>query len=686
MRMIVRFYTSIQVIIKIFYLLLIVISLLDNHIYSQTDSTSAVTEDIIYDLLQESRVEGDNEDIYLILENLANNPIDLNSANLSELQKIPGLTNYFPLKIIEYKKSFGPFFSLEELLLIEGFSKEMLEQVKPFLIVRPENLTGIATDQHSTKSKWNIFNENVKLNTRSRITNDLQERKGFSEKKFQGSIPRIYNRILLKYSELIDAGLLTEKDAGENSLSEFVSFHFALNNLGLIKTFAAGDYTLEFGQGLALWSPFALSKGTDAIYPIKRKAKRINPYKSTNENNFFRGAALSVNYKSFTVSCFYSNNFFDANIDSVSRKILSTPIDGFHRTDSEISKKKSARETFYGGAIDFTELNNKLNAGILFYNSKFSNSFFQESPFDIGGDNFTYYSIYYDLFLGNINILGESAFDGRSIASLISANFAFNKNFSFITLVRNYPRNYRNIHSYAFGENSGATQNEIGIYTGFQLRTIFGEINFYFDQYKFPYATFENSLPSSGNEFLFDLRSKLTSKIETNVRFNYEKKEVTENFANVKSILNRLRQAVRGEIIYEVSKKLRLRSRLEFNSFKIDHVNINEKGLMAFQDIRYSPFQNISVDARLILFQTDSFNSAIYEYENDLNGILSNVALYGEGMRWYFHIRFKPVKFLSIAVKYSETFKPLEKNLGSGLSEINNNLDNKLGFQLEMSF
>jgi hypothetical protein len=107
---------------------------------------------------------------------------------------------------------------------------------------------------------------------------------------------------------------------------------------------------------------------------------------------------------------------------------------------------------------------------------------------------------------------------------------------------------------------------------------------------------------------------------------------------------------------------------------------------MVFQDVRYSPFQNISVDTRIILFQTDSFNSAIYEYENDLNGILSNVALYGEGLRWYFHIRFRPFNFLSLAVKYSETFKPLDKNLGSGLSEINNNLDNKLGFLLEMSF
>jgi len=469
-------------------------------------------------------------------------------------------------------------------------------------------------------------------------------------------------------------------------LNEFTSFHFALKNYGVIKTLAAGDYTLEFGQGLAIWSPFALSKGTDAIYPVKRKAKMINPYKSTNENNFFRGAAVTIAYDAFMISSFYSNNFFDANIDSVSRAILSTPIDGFHRTESELSKKRSARETLYGARVDFVDPNDNINAGALFYSTKFSNPFLQESPFDLGGDKFSYYSIYYDLYFGKINVFGESAFDGRSVASLASASFSFDKNFSFVTLIRNYPRNYRNIHSFAFGENSGATQNEFGIYTGFQWRTLIGEINFYFDQFKFPYATFENPLPSSGNEFLFDLRSKPFNKIETNLRFKYEKKEVTEKIGNLESLVPRLRQAVRGEIIYEVSRHLRLRSRLEFNSYKIDELSLKELGLMAFQDIRFSPVQNLNVDGRIILFQTDSFNSAIYEYENDMQGILSNVALYEKGVRWYLMIKYKPAKFVSLSAKYSETYKPLEKILGSGFSEILNNVDNKVSFQAEINF
>ena len=658
-----------------------------NHqILCQSDSIEVNTEEIIYDLLQEPTTESDNEDIYGILEDLVTNPVDLNSAELPELQVVPGLTPILSSLIIEHRKKFGVFFSVNELYLVEGLPREIVEKVKPFLTVVNPDRTDETNYDKITKTTWDNFGENIKINFRSRMFNDLQERRGFAQNKFEGSRPKIYNRFLLKYGGLIDAGLVTEKDAGEKSLNEFTSFHFALKNYGVIKTLAAGDYTLEFGQGLAIWSPFALSKGTDAIYPVKRKAKMINPYKSTNENNFFRGAAVTIAYDAFMISSFYSNNFFDANIDSVSRAILSTPIDGFHRTESELSKKRSARETLYGARVDFVDPNDNINAGALFYSTKFSNPFLQESPFDLGGDKFSYYSIYYDLYFGKINVFGESAFDGRSVASLASASFSFDKNFSFVTLIRNYPRNYRNIHSFAFGENSGATQNEFGIYTGFQWRTLIGEINFYFDQFKFPYATFENPLPSSGNEFLFDLRSKPFNKIETNLRFKYEKKEVTEKIGNLESLVQRSRQAIRGEIIYEVSRHLRLRSRLEFNSYKIDELSLKELGLMAFQDIRFSPIQNLSVDGRIILFQTDSFNSAIYEYENDMQGILSNVALYGKGVRWYLMIKYKPARFVSLSAKYSETYKPLEKILGSGFSEINNNVDNKVSFQAEINF
>ena len=680
-------YINISAFLRVFisFLVLLVLSSSLN-LFAQVDSTYTITENAIETLLEESETESENEDTYELLEDLIRNPVDLNLGELIDFQRIPDLNAFYSTLILEHRKKFGAFFSVDEIDLIEGLPKELRNQIKPFLTVNTPNISGDESIEKAFSSINESWIKNLRINLRSRIINDLQERRGFSEQIFEGTQPKIYNRLLLKYGGLIEAGAVSEKDAGEKSLNEFTSFHAALKNYGAIKILAAGDYTLEFGQGLALWSPYALSKGSDAIYSVKRKGKAIRPYKSTNENNFFRGIAASIEFNSFTFSGFYSRNYFDANIDSISRAILSTPIDGFHRTQTEISKKRSAYETFLGASVDYLDPNDRFKIGALAYNTKFSHQFFYESPLEKSGDNFSYYSFYYDFYFDRINIFGESAYDGRSAASVIGASIFLNSDLSFITLFRNYPRNYRNIHSFGFGEMSGNTKNEVGIYTGIKWKTVIGELNFYFDQFKFPFSTFSNPLPSNGNEFLIDLRSKFSSKIITNLRFKYEKKEVTEKIENIDAIVPRLRQSIRGEVIYEVSKQLRLKNRLEYNNFNIKEIGLSENGFMIFQDIRFVPLNNLAISTRIAFFQTDSFNSAIYEYENDLQGILSNVALYGEGLRWYFMIRYKPANFISLYAKYSETFKPSEKKLGSGYSEINNNVDNRLSFQAEIIF
>lgn len=670
-----------------YYLKILLMMIMFNGLYlAQVDSSSISTEEIINNLLQEPSEENDNEEIYQILEDIALNPIDLNTAMLTDLQRIPGMSAYNAALILNHRKKYGAFFSTDELDLVEGLNSNITEKVKPFLIVNSKIFKSVLESGEQGLSTWDGLTNNLNLNIRSRFINDLQEKRGFRENKYEGSNPKIYNRFTLKYDGLIDAGLTTEKDAGESAINEFTSFHFTLKNYGIIKNLTLGDYTLEFGQGLALWSPYALSKGTDAVFPSNRKAKIINPYRSTNENNFFRGAAVTISLDNFLVTSFYSKNFFDANIDTVSHGILSTPIDGYHRTESEIEKRKTAQETVYGGRIDFIDPGDIINAGLLIYSSQFSNSFVPSNIFDLDGDRFQYYSLYYNIYAGRINIFGESAFDGRSLASLLGTTISLTDNFSLVTLLRNYPRNYRNLHSFGFGENSGATKNEFGIYTGIQWATLLGEINFYYDQFKFPYATYENPLPSMGDEFLFDIRSKPVQRMETIFRFKYENKEVTEKIENLESLITRIKYSIRGEVVYTISNKLRLKTRVEVNRFEIADIKLNEKGMMIFQDVKISPLQNLDLDGRIFFYQTDSFNSAIYSYENDLTGILSSTALYGKGVRWYLLIKFKPIKIISLSAKYSETFKPLEKSLSSGFSEINNNLDNRISFQAEINF
>ncbi len=647
----------------------------------QTDSSYLKTEEIMEDILQEPTEEFDNSELYEEIEQMMMNPLNLNKATVDDLTTIPGMDLNSASLIVNHRNKYGNFFSLNELNSIENLDIKIVRNIAPFVYIEEQKDIYI---EYESESRTRDLLQNSDFILRSRLINALQTSKGFNEQKYEGTKPKIYNRLILRYNKQYQIGYLAEKDAGEKSLNEFSTYHFTVNNLGLIHRAVVMDYLLEFGQGLTLWSPYAFSKGSDAIYPVKRTGQIIKPYTSTTENNFFRGGAATVKIENLFVSAFYSNNSFDANIDSVSGSILSTPEDGLHRTTSELNNRKSAVEKMFGGRLDFL-VENLFSAGLMHYRSKFSNIFEPSTVFDIAGSEFNFTAFYYNLFTRDANLSGEFSYNGISVASINILTFMLNSDFTFTASFRNYPRNFYSLHGYAFGERSGATNNEFGIYAGLKWKTIFGLINFYYDQFKFPYATFFNPQPAAGDEFLFDYLSRPLNKLQTRLRYKYENKDVPESIGNTRQMVKRLRQMIRLELIYNISTKLRLKGRLEYNSYEINAAKLSEKGFLIFQDIRFSPTENFNLYGRIIFFKTDSFNSAIYEYENNLTGVLTNIALHDQGIRWYLLARYKLFDNIAISIRYSESYKPREESIGSGDNEIPVNLDNVLGFQLDVN-
>jgi hypothetical protein len=385
------------------------------------------------------------------------------------------------------------------------------------------------------------------------------------------------------------------------------------------------------------------------------------------------------------LTAFYSYNTFDATIDSLTGEITSFGQTGYHRTTNELNRKDAVNSKLVGGVIDYSFLNNQ-KAGVIFYNTTFDKKLIPKSLYDIEGNNFNYLSSYYDFNFSRINIFGEFSFDGTSVASINGIQLGIGHDFVYTTTIRSYPRNYKNLYGFGFGERTGKTNNEIGIYSGIKWRTFLGIVNLYYDIFKFPYKTSENSLSSEGNEFLINLNSRPFARIETRLRYKYENKEVSEIINSNQNIVRRLKQIIRTEFLYDVSKSLRLKWRFEYNHFQISEASIKESGLLIFQDIRYLIQRNFSLYGRFIFFHTDSFNSAVYEFENDLFGVMPNLAMYGKGLRWYLIVKYRPISELTISAKYAETFKPQEKFLSSGDNQINNNVDNRLSLQIDLNF
>lgn len=663
--------------------LLILFSISTNHIYAQLDSTSIITEEVLDNILVEPDEETDSEELVDILEELIRNPIDINLADVFDLSKLPNMDQQSAQIIIEHRNKFGYFFSPTELFAIRELNKQLIESILPF--IKTTRTNDELEKNEEVISGSDSFLNNSKLIIRNRITNDIQNRDGFTSGKYEGSKIKSYNKFLYNYDKNYQAGFLVEKDPGEVSYTDFTSFHLQVKDIGFVKSFIAGDYVLEYGQGLALWSPYGFSKGADAVFPVKKKARYLRPYTSAAEYRFFRGAASHLSFDDFSFTAFYSNNTFDATIDSITGEITSVGQSGFHRFESELNKKGSSKSKLIGGVLDYRFLG-RMNVGVIYYNASFDNRFESTTLYDFSGNNFNYVSTYYELNFSKINFFGEASFDGTSVASINGIQFFANRDLIFTTSLRNYPRNYKNLYGFGFSEKSGKINNEVGIYSGLKWKIPFGLLNLYYDIFKFPYRTSENSLSSEGNELLVDFVFIPLPSFEVRLRYKYEDKEVTELINIDEEIVGRLKQIARTDLIYNISKDLRLKTRIEYNHFFIKDANLKENGLLVYQDLRYVPQKNINLYGRIIFFQTDSFNSAVYEYENDLLGVMPNLAMYGKGIRWYVIVKYKPLQFLTLSTKYSETYKPDETYLSSGDNEITGNVDNRISFQIDMSF
>jgi competence ComEA-like helix-hairpin-helix protein len=62
-------------------------------------------------------------------------PIDLNVANVKELQELPGVGRVTAQKIIDLRQKSGRFKRVEDLLAVRGISPKKLDAMRPYITV-----------------------------------------------------------------------------------------------------------------------------------------------------------------------------------------------------------------------------------------------------------------------------------------------------------------------------------------------------------------------------------------------------------------------------------------------------------------------------------------------------------------------------------------------------------------------
>ncbi len=685
--------------------LIIIIFIIDSKIFAQERNNETI-EDLIEEIAANSDEDLDYTSLYEDLTFYLNNPLNLNQATREELERLHFLNDFQIEAIQKYKEDYGQILTIYELQLINGFDQTEIFRLLPFVCVNEITVTQPINLKKAIKyGRHQVFLRNQFI---------VQEQNGYNiadslilenpnKNRYLGNRMKYYVKYKYHYKDRIHWGVTMEKDPGEEFFRgsqkqgfDYYSAHLELNNIGNFRRTIVGDYQLQFGQGLVLWTGMGFGKSSMTLN-VKKKPRGIKKYASTNENQFMRGAATIVRLGKFDIATFGSYKKIDANVSSLDsidetdiREISSLQITGLHSTPNEVADKHAINEMLYGGNITYR--GNSFKAGLTFVNYFFSADLNKNikpySQFDFQGNSGFNVGINYHYIYKNINFFGESATNkDAGIAVMNGALFPLAPQIQLSVLQRYYQKNYHAYYGGAFAEGSKPI-NEQGVYFGSEIYPIKRwKIATYFDAYSFAWLKFRANSPTKGFDYLIQVNYGLSRYV--NMYWKLKREIKPENISSDEIPVLYTQEvdklSFRYHIKYSISRTITMSNRIELSQYKKD--DLTENGYLIYQDFRYTP-QNfpLTLNLRYAMFDAP-FNARLYAYESDILYAFSVPAYFYKGVRAYITLKYDLSKNISLWLRYSQ-FSYADKDIlgESGLNEIvgNNKSEVKLQMRIKL--
>ena len=645
-------------------------------------------------------------------------PINLNKKEIKyDLEQLLILNQFQISSLIQHKEKYGKFLNIYELQSLNTFSSNVIRKILPFVTINENfNSTHLSLLDMFKNGKNDFFIRYSRvLNTTSGQVN-LDDSTWLSSpnSKTLGSPDNLYMRYRFKYQKHLSFGFTTEKDAGETFLGnpkadelfninspkgfDFYSAHFYLKEVGKIDVLAFGDYHIQLGQGLTFWSGLAIGKSSN-IMSLKRNAVGIKPYSSIDENSFLRGGAFSVKMKEFKLLAFGSKKMLDANIvedtslQDGSLVISSFQASGIHTTIGELQDKDVIEENILGGELSYE--NNFIKLGFIGAYTKYNGSLDRQlstyNQYDFNSSENLVSGFHYSLVRRNVNLYGESSRSlNGGIANIHGLMASLHPRLGISILYRSYGQNYQSMFSNAISEGSRPV-NEKGLFAGIDFKlNNYWELSAYLDQFKFPWMKYQVSQPNSnGIDGFLQVLYHPSKKLNIYARIRHRNKPYNSNEKNGRDItpLSDIDQwNFRLNINSLITESIRIRNRVEYCSYNRNG-GVLENGVLILQDVTYKPKESkLSFTARFALFDSDSYNSRIYSYENDVLYYFRIPAYYYQGSRTYLTLRYQIKKGIDLWLRWGNWLYTNRDIIGSGLNEIEGPSKTDVRAQLRFQF
>jgi hypothetical protein len=669
-----------------FWLVFILTNISPSKLLAQ-DSTDIIPESILENLTQIGDDHINIENLSDAADALLKNPINILHASNADWQRLVDLdllTSLQVQSILDYEKQFGNFISLYELESVPEMDLNTINSIRPFITFSKN----VETKKYSFKDYFTKGNYLFLIRTQQTLENQIgYDRDSIGTKGYTGSPLGLYARLRYRLDDKISAGITMQKDPGEQLFGpyekqgfDFYSAHLFFRTNSIVSTIALGDYTLNIGQGLLCWQGFSSFKSSYVLV-IEKNGQLLQPYTSTDEFNFFRGAAVSLVYKSFSITPFFSYKYIDGNIadyDSSTQRIFdvsSLPTEGYHRTLSELEDKHSISQTDFGASLNYNMKNFSLGTAII--HTQLSAPIIRTSSaynqYEFNGDKLTVADVSYKFLFRNINLFGEiSTSTNNGNAFLQGALLSLNSLVDISVLYRNYSPCYFSFYENGFSDGT-TDDNEKGLFMGISIHPVNAwQLNAYADVFKKPWLDFDQYAPAVDNDYLVQLTYQPQKALQIYLRFHSQMSQQNSSdiSTNIHYLDNNYQNNLRFNLTYQLSKQVTLSSRAEWVNLSQENYGA-DNGFLIYQGINYTfshlPFE---IKTRYGIFKTDDYNSRIYAYEDDVLYAFSVPFFYGAGSRYYIVLRMKILHGLDLWLRLARTTYWNQNTVSSGLDLI----------------
>lgn len=619
------------------------------------------------------------------LEEMAQHPVNLNTATREELERMPFLTASQVEDILFYIYRYGQLKSMSELTLISSIGWYQRQLMSCFFYVADD---GSKPDFPSLKN----IAQYGKHEVMGMLKVPFYERKGDASGTggYLGYPYKHGLRYQFRYGNSVKLGFVASQDAGEpffggrNTMGyDFYSFYLQVKNLGRWKNITLGRYRLNAGLGLILNNDFGFGK-LSALTSLGRSSSCIiRGHSSRSSANYLQGAAATYTLlKGLELTGFLSYRQIDATLSAGGGGIKTILQTGLHRTVNEIAKQKVASNTLVGGNISYRHQGWHIG-GTAFYTS-FSlpltpNKSQLYKRFAPEGNAFWNASISYGYISHRLTLSGETATgDCGSIATLNAASYLCSDHFTLMALHRFYSARYYSLFSNSFSEGSDV-QDENGVYLGFTwIPALHWSITAYSDFAYFAWPKYQTRESTQSWDNLVNILFQPSRVLTVGGRFRYKDKAgTTTGRLRLYATISQKRWSAKTSFDYTMSQA---------ESTMKNEGDELSKGYMVSEHIGWEwKWKQLKGTLRgcLSYFHTSDFASRIYAYEPGLLYQMSFGSYYGEGIRYALVARSEIGSHLLLIAKLGTTDYFDRSHISSGLQEISRSSQTDLEIQVK---